>query len=115
MYENRPIYFPLSSQRKHFVTFISIHRWVDNTLQTLLAEFLIPELNQFEGELHDLIAASHHGDRKAQSEAENRYNDARVLYDELKAFINLVRQCVESGPPLARPQDTPVAPPSAGA
>ena len=107
MYENHPIYFPLSSQRKNFVALVSIHRWADNTLQTLLAEYLIPELNQLAGELHDLMAARNQGDRKAQAEAENRYNDAKALYDELKAFIDLVRQCAESGPPPARPQDTP--------
>jgi len=107
MYENRPIYFPLSSQRKNFVALVSIHRWADNTLQTLLAEYLIPELNQLAGELHDLMAARNQGDRKAQAEAENRYNDTKALSDELKAFIDLVRQCAESGPPPARPQDTP--------
>jgi len=53
------------------------------------------------------MAARNPGDRKAQAEAENRYNDAKALYDELKAFIDLVRQCAESGPPPARPQDTP--------
>ena len=45
MYDNRPIYFPLSSQRKNFVALVSIHRWADNTLQTLLAEYLLPELS----------------------------------------------------------------------
>jgi hypothetical protein len=107
MYENRPIYFPLSSHRKNFVALVSIHRWADNTLQTLLADYLIPELNQLEGGLHDLMAVRTQGDRKAQTEAENRYNDAKALYDELKVFIDLVRQCAESGPPPARPQDTP--------
>jgi hypothetical protein len=106
MYENRPIYFPLSSQRKNFVALVNIHRWAANTLQTLLAEYLMPELNQLEGELHDLVAARNQGDRKTQADAENRYNDAKALYDELKAYIDLVRQCAESGPPPARPQDT---------
>ena len=71
MYDNRPIYFPLSSQRKNFVALVSIHRWADNTLQTLLAEYLFPELHQIEGELHDLMAARNQSDRKAQAEAEN--------------------------------------------
>jgi hypothetical protein len=106
MYESHPIYFPLSSQRRNFVALVSIHRWADNTLQTLLAEYLMPELNQLEGELHDLMAARNQDDRKTQTEAENRYNDAKALYDELKAFIDLVRQGAESGPPPARSQDT---------
>ena len=42
MYENRPIYFPLSSERKTFVAYVSIHRWTENTLRALLAEHLHP-------------------------------------------------------------------------
>ncbi len=43
MYEKRPIYFPLSSEKKNFVALVNIHRWTDNTLQTLLAEHLKPD------------------------------------------------------------------------
>jgi len=107
MYDNRPIYFPLSSQRKNFVALVSIHRWTDNTLQTLLAEYLLPELHQIEGALHDLMATRSQSDREAQTEAENSYNKVRPLYDELQTFVDLVQQCAESGPLLARPQDTP--------
>ena len=99
MYDNRPIYFPLSSQRKNFVALVSIHRWADNTLQTLLAEYLFPELHQLEGALHDLMAARNQSDREAQAEAEDSYNKVRALYDELKTFVDLVQQCAESGPP----------------
>ena len=42
LYENRPIYFPLSSAKKSFVAFISIHRWTDDTLNVLLADHLVP-------------------------------------------------------------------------
>jgi hypothetical protein len=107
MYDNRPIYFPLSSQRKNFVALVSIHRWADNTLQILLTEYLLPELHQLEGALHDLIAARNQSHREAQAEAENSYNKVKTLYDELKNFIDLVQQCAETGPPPARPQDTP--------
>jgi hypothetical protein len=107
MYDNRPIYFPLSSQRKNFVALVSLHRWADNTLQTLLAEYLLPELSQLEGALHDLMAARNQSDREAQAEAENSYNKVKALYDELQTFVDLVQQCAESGPPSARPQDTP--------
>ena len=107
MYDNRPIYFPLSSQRKNFVALVSIHRWADNTLQTLLAEYLLPELHQLEGALHDLMAARNQNGREAQAEAENSYTKVKALYDELKTFLDLVQQCAESGPPSARPQDTP--------
>ncbi|MCC5600691.1 DNA methyltransferase [Nostoc favosum] len=101
MYESRPIYFPLSSPRKNFVAFVSIHRWADNTLQTLLADYLIPELSQLEGELNDLTTARHQGDKKTQAKAEERYSEVQKLHEELKAFIDLVRQCAEQGPPPA--------------
>jgi len=107
MYGNRPIYFPLSSTKKNFVAFISIHRWQDNTLQDLLAEYLIPELNHLEGELSDLIDARHQGDKKSQTKAEERYSKIQQLHTELKTFIDLVRQTAEQGAPPANPKDTP--------
>ncbi|MEH1791392.1 BREX-6 system adenine-specific DNA-methyltransferase PglX [Nostoc sp.] len=107
MYESRPIYFPLSSPRKNFVAFVSIHGWADNTLQTLLADYLIPELSQLEGELNDLTTARHQGDKKTQTKAEERYSEVQKLHEEFKAFIDLVRQCAEQGPPPANARDIP--------
>jgi hypothetical protein len=107
MYESRPIYFPLSSAKKNFVAFISIHRWQDNTLQTLLADYLLPELNTIEGELSDLIDARHQGDKKDRAKAEKRYSEVQKLYEELKTFCDKVSQCAEQGPPPANPKDTP--------
>ncbi len=43
LYENRPIDVPLSSARRSFVAWCSIHRWRDDTLQTVLADHLVPE------------------------------------------------------------------------
>ena len=106
MYEQRPIYFPLSSAKKNFVAFISIHRWADTTLPDLLADYLAPELSQLEGELADLIEAKSQGDREAQASAEKRYSNLLQLHDELKTFIDLVQQCAEQGPPPANPRDT---------
>ncbi|WP_292745623.1 BREX-6 system adenine-specific DNA-methyltransferase PglX [Nostoc sp. NMS4] len=107
MYENRPIYFPLSSAKKNFVAYISIHRWTENTLQTLLADYLIPELSQIEGELNDLIESRNQGDKKTQAKAEERYNKLQQQQTELKTFIDNVRQCAEQGPPPANAKDTP--------
>ncbi|MBD2365303.1 BREX-6 system adenine-specific DNA-methyltransferase PglX [Anabaena minutissima FACHB-250] len=107
MYENRPIYFPLSSAKKNFVAYISIHRWTENTLQTLLADYLIPELSQIEGELNDLIESRNQGDKKTQAKAEERYNKLQQQQTELKTLIDNVRQCAEQGAPPANPKDTP--------
>jgi len=106
MYENRPIYFPLSSTKKNFVAFISIHRWQYNTLQDLLAEHLIPELNHLEGELNDLIDARYQGDKKSQTKAEEHYSKIQQLHTELKTFIDLIRQTAEQGAPPANPKDS---------
>ena len=103
----RPIYFPLSSQKKNFVAFISIHRWQDDTLQTLLADYLIPELSQIEGELNDLLEARNQSDKKSQNKAEERYSKVLQLQTELKTFIELVQKCAEAGTPPANPKDTP--------
>ena len=105
MYDQRPIYFPLSSKNKNFVAFISIHRWTNNTLQTLLADYLMPELSQLEGEVADLLDAKAQGDSKAQTKAEKRYTEILQLRDELKTFISLVQQCAEQGAPPANPKD----------
>lgn len=109
MYENRPIYFPLSSQNKNFVAHISIHRWHNNTLKTLLANYLTHDLRTLEGELTDLesaraIAAAQ-GNAKAKGGMSDRQDHIRTLHTELVAFIALVRQCAEVGPPPATPTD----------
>jgi hypothetical protein len=107
LYEQRPIYFPLSSAKKTFVAYLSIHRWADHTLTTLLADYLVPEFSQLEGELADLLEAKGRGDAKAQAQAEKRYAEVLQRRDELEAFIHRVRQCAEQGPPAAQPKDTP--------
>jgi len=105
MYEQRPIYFPLSSEKKHFVAFIAIHRWQDSTLTDLLAEYLVPEQAQLDGEIADLLGTKGQGDAKAQASAEKRYTELMQLKTELDNFIQLVRQCAEVGPPPAKASD----------
>ena len=109
MYENRPIYFPLSSTGKNFVAHISIHRWGNNTLKTLLADYLTQDLRTLEGELNDLesakATAAAKGDAKAKGGMSDRQDHIRTLHAELTDFIALVRQCAEVGPPPANPND----------
>jgi hypothetical protein len=107
MYEQRPIYFPLSSPKRNFVAYISIHLWRDDTLQTLLADYLIPEARDLEGETADLLESEGKGDRTQRARAEERRATLQALYSELQAFIELVRQCAERGTPPANPKDTP--------
>lgn len=64
MYENRPIHWPLSSGKKTFVAWVTIHRWNDQTLRVLLADHLEPALKRLDGEITDLTAARNSADRK---------------------------------------------------
>jgi hypothetical protein len=99
MYENRPIYFPLSSQKKSFVAYVSIHRWTEDTLRTLLAEHIHPALTRLEGEIVDLRDSRQSADKWIAREAERRYEQVTRWKQELVEFIALVEQCAEKGPP----------------
>lgn len=97
LYENRPIYFPLSSAKKSFVAFVSIHRWADDTLNVLLADHLVPAKRRLDGELEDLRTARATGNNKGK--AERRFVDVQRLLEELNDFIGKVTEIAEKGPP----------------
>ena len=99
MYENRPIHWPLSSEKKTFVAWVNIHRWSESTLRVLLADHLKPTLARLEGELNDIRAARDGADKKAAREAEKRLPKAQKCREELAAFVAAVEQCAEKGPP----------------
>ena len=98
MYENRPIYYPLSSAKKAFVAYVSIHRWNAGTLNDLLAEHLYPAKKRLEGEVTDLRSARDGADKKASKAAEKRFGDVGKWLEELNDFIGAVEQCAERGP-----------------
>jgi hypothetical protein len=97
LYESRPIYFPLSSAKKSFVAFVSIHRWQDDTLNILLADHLTPARRRFEGELDDLRTARTAGSNRRQ--AERRFTEVQRLLEELVDFIAKVTEIAEQGAP----------------
>lgn len=103
MYENRPIYFPLSSAKKTFVAYVSIHRWNEGTLRALLADHLYIAKRDLDGELSALREARAGKDKKAARAAEQRFADVDGWLRELNDFIALVEQCAERRPP--RPDD----------
>ncbi len=107
MYENRPIHWPLSSERRTFVAWINIHRWDGRTLRVLLADHLNPALRRIEGELADLRGARDGADRRAAQTAEKGYDRVLRARDELSDFIAAVAQCAERGAPPADPKSTP--------
>jgi hypothetical protein len=99
LYENRPIYFPLSSEKRAFVAYVSIHRWQDNTLQVLLADHLHPLLRQLDGEIVDVNRARASSDKKAASAADKQYATTKKLRDELFDFITAISAVAERGAP----------------
>jgi hypothetical protein len=116
MYENRPIHWPLSSEKRTFCAWVNIHRFDDSTLRVLLADHLQPALGRVEGELEDLRSARDGADRTAARNAEKRYDKVFKARDELTKFIADVEQCADKGPlPAdsscpAREQDARYAP-----
>jgi hypothetical protein len=103
LYENRPIYFPLSSEKRSFVAWVSIHRWADDTLQVLLADHLHPALREIDGEIDDLNRSRSSSDKKTAAAAEKRYTTVKKLRDELAAFVDAVSVCAERGAPPTDP------------
>lgn len=106
MYENRPIHWPLSSEKKTFVAWINIHRWNASTLRVLLADHLQPRLTQLEGELADLRQARDGADRTASKSAKDRVDDVQKWVKELQEFIRNVETCSDKGPPTTDPKCT---------
>ena len=98
MYENRPIYWPLSSAGKRFVAYVNIHRFNDQTLRVLLADHLGPTLTRLDGELEDLVAARQSSGKSSSSDAEQRYADVKKWQNELSEFIAKVQHCADKGP-----------------
>lgn len=107
MYENRPIHWPLSSEKRTFVAWVTIHRWTGNTLRILLAEHLVPRLTRLDGELADLRAARDGADKKAARAADKRFAQVQKWREELAKFIDAVEQCAEKGPPPESPKCPP--------
>ena len=103
MYENKPIHWPLTSAKKRFVAWVTIHRLDGDTLRTLIARHLEPDRVAMEARLSDLRTAQDTGDRAAE-----RTLDKLVpLHTELCDFIEAVRQCAERGPPPTDPRKCP--------
>ena len=65
----------------------------------LLADHLQPTLTRLEGELTDLRTARDGADKRAATAAEKRFAEVIKARDELTAFVKLVQQCAEQGPP----------------
>jgi len=99
MYDNRPIYLPLSSERRTFVAWVSIHRFGDQTLPALLADHLVPERRALQGRLADALEQRGADDASARRSAEKAYAQVSGWLDELDAFIATITDIADRGPP----------------
>ncbi len=102
MYENRPIHWPLSSAKKTFVAWVTIHRWTADTLTALQAR-LDQLRTRLDGELDDLRQARDTGDAKARSAAERRLAKLQGWRSELADLIADMAACADKGPPPTDP------------
>ena len=79
MYDNRPVYFPLSSSKRSFVAFIHIHGWGPNTLRTLLADHVRPALADLRRRMDATRGSETH-------DAQREFAKAQALREELTEF-----------------------------
>ena len=84
MYENKPIHWPLSSQKKSFVAWVNIHRMNADTLPTLLADHVLPERTRLDGLLQDIEEARQSSDTKQRNKAEREYVKLNKWAEELE-------------------------------
>lgn len=98
VYDNRPIYFPLSSKKKNYVVWVNIHQWHDSTLPTLLAEFLMPEKRTLELRLTEMrqkkVSTT---DKAALNQLEKAIGQYSQWQDELEEMIVWVDQIANKG------------------
>jgi len=109
VYENRPIYFPLSSKKRTYVVWCNIHQWNNGTLQTVLAEFLMPEKRKFELRIDEMQK------RKVGIQNKKELNDLEKTItshsrwnDELDEFIIATARIAEKGP-NSKAQERPMS------
>jgi len=98
VYENRPIYFPLSSGKKSYVVWMNIHQFHDATLKNILADFLIPEQRFLMLRLNELrkrkVTAA---DAQEQNRLEGEISKYGKWQEELDDFILNMSQISEKG------------------
>jgi hypothetical protein len=99
IYQKRPIYFPLISEKKSFFLWVNIHHWNKGTLNSVLANYLNPDSSLLENRIRRLREDRQSIKDSSQLNAiEKEIADLDKLLDELKAFIVKVSQLATRGP-----------------
>jgi len=99
IYQKRPIYFPLISAKKSFFLWVNIHQWNDGTLNSILANYLNPDISLMEHRIKRLREERHSiQDSRQLNAMEKEIADLDKLLDELKVFADNVSQLSTRGP-----------------
>ena len=95
-----PIHWPLSSAKKTFVAWVTIHRWTEQTLRVLLADHLDADAEPARRRARPTSAPPATAPtRRRPARPRSGTPRCRSGRDELAAFIAAVEQCAEQGPP----------------
>jgi hypothetical protein len=99
IYSKRPIYYPLVSAKKSFFLWVNIHQWHDGTLNSILANYLIPDSSLLDSRIKRLREERQSiTDSRELNDIEKEIADLDKLQDELQAFITKITQLATRGP-----------------
>ncbi|WP_167883962.1 hypothetical protein [Leptospira meyeri] len=89
-YENRPIYFPLSSSKKNFVFYFNIHTWKPGTFSYILSDFLNPDLKSMKARLVSLQDAKINASGSESRQIDKDILNLQKYILELEEFVKLL-------------------------
>jgi len=99
IYSKRPIYFPLASAKKNFFLWVNIHQWHDGTLNSILANYLSPDMSLLDDRIKRLrLDRQSITDNKQLNDLEKEIDNLDKLLDELTTFTSKVTLLANRGP-----------------
>jgi hypothetical protein len=99
IYQGRPIYFPLVSEKKNFFIWVNIHQWNDGTLNSILANYVKPDITVLDSRIRRLREERQStDDKKVLNTMEKEIADLDKLLEELKKFTEKIVQLATRGP-----------------
>ncbi|TGK45906.1 hypothetical protein [Leptospira bouyouniensis] len=96
-YENRPIYFPLSSKRKNFVFYFNIHTWNSGTFSFILSDFLNPDLKAMKARLVNLQDGKVNASASESKQIDKDIINLQRYVSELEEFRDTLEEINTTG------------------
>jgi hypothetical protein len=97
-YDGKPIHWPLSSDKRTFVVWVTIHRMNVDTLRVVRADHLVPLARALDGQRDD-VEQRRDNDGALPPADEKRLVKLEAWRAELAAFMAAIEQCAERGAP----------------